>query len=77
MRLVTVFIVTFLLPFPINIAKATTLGELTRRCEQLESFWRVHPGVEGQISIPYQADPAVCFGYARFYGLEKSIFRQP
>jgi hypothetical protein len=77
MRLVALPIIALLLLIPINIAKATTLGELTRRCEQLESFWRVHPSPEGQIAIPYQADPAVCFGYMQGFTDLKSLVGFP
>jgi hypothetical protein len=74
MRLVAVVIVTLLLLFPINIAKATTLGELTRRCEQLESFWRMHPNPEGKVIFPNQGEAAVCFGcMAAFADLRNSI----
>jgi hypothetical protein len=63
MRWAGVFVVALPLLFSVNIAKAITLGELTRRCEALERFWRVHPSPEGQIAILNQIDPVFCFAY--------------
>lgn len=63
MRLVAVVVVALPFLFSIDVATATTLGELTRRCERLESFWRMHPNPEGKVIFPNQGEPAFCFGY--------------
>jgi hypothetical protein len=65
MRWAGVFIVALPLLFLIKPAQAdqTTLGEITRRCEQLESFWRAHPNSGGNISLPNDVNAAICYGY--------------
>jgi hypothetical protein len=46
-----------------GVATAQSLGQLVGYCEQLESFWRQNPALQGGVSLPLQAEPAVCYGY--------------
>jgi hypothetical protein len=55
MRAIAILIVTLLVS--ITSAKALTLGELTGYCEQLESFWRMHPPTGDRIFFPNNGKP--------------------
>jgi hypothetical protein len=58
----------------ISGAEAQTLGELTQKCEQLESFWRSYPPTESRTPFPHQGTAGMCLGYMQaFFGLEDLI----
>jgi hypothetical protein len=46
---------------------AGTLGELTRRCGQLESYWKIDPPTHQSTTIPDTAGAAICFGYMQTF----------
>jgi hypothetical protein len=59
-----IVVVAGLFLFSWNGAKAQTLGELTKQCEKLESFWQKYQSPQPHsIYIPNEADAAMCYGY--------------
>jgi hypothetical protein len=73
MLAIAILVVPLVVSIP-SAKAATTLGELTRYCEQLESFWRMHPATESGVFAPTQWEAAICFGYLQpFVGLRGSV----
>jgi hypothetical protein len=74
MRPIATLIVTLTLLLPGEGAKAmTTLGDMMRDCEKLESFWRLYPPTPDRMGIPNQADPAVCYGFMLAFNQLQSV----
>lgn len=58
-----VAIIAFTLLFSWDGAKAQSLGLITQFCGELENYWRQNPPRGDSVSIPNEADGALCYGY--------------
>jgi hypothetical protein len=59
---VIIFSVTLTLLSSVAMA-SETLGELTQQCAVLETYWKNDPPRNKEVTIPSNADAAICFGY--------------
>jgi hypothetical protein len=56
-------VAAFMFLFSWDGAKAQSLGTITQFCGKLENYWRQNPPRGDSVSIPSEADGAMCYGY--------------